>query len=138
MQTEIDFTKLCKGDYIPPEQCERMFGVTRDTSEYGLKMLNLIEQVTKDLRESGKLCHVKQSDYGLYVLTDDETPGWAIQEFEGARRRINRAHVVNQEAKVSAMTDEGRKKHEAALSLGAAYQQALAAARRREKQKYSQ
>lgn len=124
----FDLAKLNKGDTLSVSQCEAILGVEHTSREYGLKHVALCAQVERELAAEGVRCKAVMVDGALHVLADEETPGYALREFEASRRKIGRAHMLNQEADRSNMTDAARQKHDRAIQVGAAYQQALARA----------
>lgn len=129
--TKRDWTKLEKGSQVSQAECESILECTKEEAIYSVRMLALVTEVQRSLVEAGKQCHVCVRDAGLYILTDEETPDYALSSFERARRTINRAHFVNQGADRLQMTSDAQRKHDRALAVGAAYSQAIARERRK-------
>ena len=128
---KINWAAMEKGDFVPEEQCQQILGVGSDTAEYGIRMMNLIAKVKGLLAAEGKMYHVQQRKKGVYILTDEEVPGYALDSFERARQKMNRAHLVNQRADRSEMSERAKTKHDRALIVGSAYTQAIARERKR-------
>lgn len=142
MSTErfpIDYDTLQKGDYISPEDCERIIAahkdqggqrVTRAHRIYSLRLMVVADEIERECWKLGKRFRVVTDRDGLRVLTDPELAEYAREKFHRHERGLLRENAHARTVDVQLLTDDQRVAHERALIIQGAKLAALASARR--------
>lgn len=110
---DIDFAALKKGDYLNPEDCERLFGIPKTDAAYNGKLQTLIRHamtVRTDLR-------CKQDDYGFRVLTDAEALAEGMRKTRTAFETIQKEHKLLDRVNPSNLKDHEVRVHASMQSL---------------------
>ena len=73
MKTQVDYSKMRKGDVLSTEHVEEATGVDRgDAKRFPFALLAIADQVRRGLASAGKFYTVATSKQQVVVLTDPE------------------------------------------------------------------
>lgn len=119
----IDVWKHEKGDWLTPEQCESITGVSRNAprGKYQLRLLGLRQSIERAWeRERDEVITTAVEKDGIRILTDEGAVSTnerrSIQRIRGLASDLAKQNGVDR----TKLTDDGRAKHEKALTrLGA-------------------
>jgi len=120
----FDVAQLSKGDWLPPERCERVIGVSRnDVKKYQLKLLGVKQALERQWhRERDEVITTSIERDGIRICTDDGAVVTNEKRFEQSRRMMRHALVRSNGIDRSALSsDEMRSKHERSLTRLAAF-----------------
>jgi hypothetical protein len=106
----LDYAKLEKGMFIGPEALEEAFGLSREDDEFQWKVLSLITEARRELRETEVT--VVQRHRGILVLSDDEATEYQNSRFVGGIRQAVDAHDKARRINPEALNEQQRKVHE--------------------------
>lgn len=125
----FDVNALGKGDWITPDQCERVLSISREHKDYDLKLLALAQVLERHWREvRDEQITLRCEDGGIRILTDDGAIEENLRRFEQHKRGMGRALVRQSGVDRSKVTSqELLDRHERGLVVGAAF---LASGRR--------
>jgi len=89
----VDYESLTKGDVIITEVIERFSGIKRENiKKYQIVLMQLREQVERELEAIGKHVLVKiEKDY-LRILTDEEAVDYVDDRHTSLRRQMFKNH----------------------------------------------
>ena len=109
----FDYDALVKGQYIQPEECERLAGIKRHERMYSLKVQELIDGIHRERNARGMPVVAKMQGDGISILTDEEAVTYVKARFRAGLRLAGRSHeraVVAVD--VTALSEEAKRKHE--------------------------
>jgi hypothetical protein len=114
----FDYDTLFKGQYIPPEECERLTGVRRHERMYSLKVQELIDGIHRERNARGMPVVAKGQGDGISILTDEEAVVYVRARFRAGLRLAGRSHERAVVAiDVTALPEEVKRKHERNIEL---------------------
>lgn len=122
----LDFEKLRKGDYIPPEQVERISGVTRSERSYQFAIMKLKEEIQ---RNCDGYC-VKQEGLGLRIQKDAEASGYLASLNNSRYRGIMRSNQLLGKVDQENLTPAQQREHERRMLVQSRMLQAALSERR--------
>lgn len=128
----FDVPNLKKGDFIAPEICEALAGVTRaDVKSYQLALMSLRDQLEKQwLREREEIITVVSSDDGLLICSDEAAVSTNDNRAQKAKKSLRRALFRQGGVDRSNLSDESIVRHDRSLRAMTAYVMAGRAAER--------
>ena len=109
----FDYDALTKGQYIQPEECERLTGKKRHERMYSLKVQELIDGIHRERNARGMPLVAKIQGDGISILTDEEAVSYVRARFRAGIRLAGRSHeraVVAVD--VTALSEESKRKHD--------------------------
>lgn len=77
----MDFDAITKGDYIQPDEVERITHMDRNTRDYGLGVMKLQERIERECADRGYPVVTKQEKGGISILTDEEAVAYCERAF---------------------------------------------------------
>lgn len=126
----LDCDRLEPGSIVTAAECEEILGVKRHLKVYGIKLLELSQEIARRLGERfGRTMVVVQRREGLAVLTEAERVEHVRRGMAAARRKRRRSLVVAAETDSAALSDEERKRLERFIVTESMRMQAEAAVR---------
>ena len=76
----LDVEALSRGDFIPPERVEQIYGLNRKDPRYPFMLLHLRKYIEDEwVDEDGLGVAVRSHDGGLCLLQDEEVAGYATK-----------------------------------------------------------
>jgi hypothetical protein len=119
----FDVMQLAKGDWISPDRCEEIVGVSRTHREYSRKLVSICEHTEKQwARLRDEVAVVVQEKDGIRICTDDEAVPYLRRRREGHVRGLKRTQLRQMGVDTSKLsTPELRSLHERECIVGAAF-----------------
>jgi len=111
----LDISALKKGDYISPEELERIVCTPRGTNSYAFKVLEVKEFIRKASIDNGEPLLTKQEQYGLRVLTDSEALDYKERQHELRLQGIRRTFIDLTHIDVRNLTTPESQRHTSAV-----------------------
>jgi len=121
----MDVTVLRKGDYIPPDVCEKMLGVKRSERRYSLELCALVARIKSLADEHGNVLSFCSDGDGIRVHTDEEASDYHAKAIDRARAKAARSlRDMVTRVDTSQLTEDQRRAHDRIVSIEALRQQA--------------
>lgn len=114
----FDYNELIKGQYIPPEECERLTKMKRSDRMYSLKVQGLIEGIHRERDARGMPVVARCQNDGIRILTDEEAVDYTAKRVRDGFRLAGRSHeraVVAVD--VTSLSEDLKRKHERNVDL---------------------
>jgi len=94
MKYEIDTTGIEAGDIIDQHVCESVIGYGRKGREYDFQfeLMQLADQIARELWKDGKRFTVTVKDGSICVLTHEQASQYNQARFENAKGKMRRCH----------------------------------------------
>lgn len=116
----LDFERLARGSFIPPEKVESATMKERTSPTYWCAVLRLRSQIQDWFREHrGDIVTVVSQGDGLKILTHEEQAVYSRRREMHGMRQILTAQVEGRSVDLDQLADDHRAKHEAWLSRNA-------------------
>ena len=132
----LNAERLVKGDTISADVIAEFFGQPINSQNYKLRLLGLIQKISRILEDRGKpatVIRTGRSDPigpgGIRVLTDDESPFYEARQYRHGMRKSARSHKRLLQADISQMSPETRKVFEREIVVQGAIQASIVSTR---------
>jgi hypothetical protein len=124
----LDVSALEKGDFIPPELCEKRTKCRdRNHPKYALELLAFRDRIDVDLFKLGRNWTLSCHGHGIKVLTDEEASVENEKAFKAGQRLLGRRMRKNMGVDISRLSEQRAPMHEHELLC----QQRIVAAQRK-------
>ena len=127
----IDVDKLNKGDYISPEQIEKIYGIQQKNREFPQKVLELREFIRFESRQKDRPLHTKIEKDGVRILDDQEDVDYTEKKYSHGRRKMMSALADEMEIDRTNLDTTTQNKLERNIICQSMELQAMRKARRR-------
>ena len=88
----IDYDAINKGDVIPAEALEELFGCDRESKEFAFQQMSLAGELSRELNARGKGVTVCSSGSQIRILSDNEALEYNSKAFRSGLSKMRKSH----------------------------------------------
>jgi hypothetical protein len=112
MKFDVDYSHLEIGDEISQSECEAIVQATIEQAVYSIRVMQLCEQISKQLWAVGKRYTVATVRGRIRVLTHEEASIYNASRFENSIDKMKRCHTRLLAVDTGELNEERRRMHE--------------------------